>query len=488
MSSAKSEAVRTRRLGLTVALALLAPILASGQAAGQTTPPPAAAGRTVTLTLEDSLRAALQRAPEVRGAAAEVEGILGKELQAQGLGYPQAQLTAVLGPSPRARGDQVSSPDKKYELNITGIFVRADVAIIQPIFTWGLIDNARQAAKHGVRATEAGVDVKSTEVALKVKQAYWGLVTATAIRDFLLELSEQVDRTVDRTERLIEGGFTTESDVYRLRANKGELDKNLHLVEKLRDLARAALAAWTGQPAGTTVEAADKVLPAELGDPRALELYLEDARGKRPEFTQLREGIQARQHLVEVERKQRYPLFFVGVVGAAAYATNRDRIDNPFIYDPLNDAFIGPVIGFKYSLDFGIAAGKIKEAEAEVHKLEALRQYAEEGIPLQVRDAYGTVVEAQRNAKALDQAHQNGRRWLVTASSNFDLGVGEPRDLSDAFVAYAKTRGEYLQALYAYVFGLQQLAHASGLDVEEVRRLVPPDARPKPGRGEGGTR
>jgi hypothetical protein len=59
----------------------------------------------------------------------------------------------------------------------------------------------------------------------------------------------------------------------------------------------------------------------------------------------------------------------------------------------------------------------------------------------------------------------------VASSSNFDLGVGEPRDLADAFMAYARTRGEYLQALYAYVYGLEQLAHAAGLDVEH--RLAP---------------
>ena len=463
---------------LIAALPVAVPRVAPGQTAGGTAP----ADRAVTLTLPESLRAALSRAPEVRQAEAEVEGLLGKQLQAKGLGYPQAELTTVLGPSPRARGDQVSSPDKQYSPEITGVFIRAGIEIIQPVFTWGLLENARLAAAHGVRATEAGVDVKSTEVALKVKQAYWGLVTATAIRNFLLEIRDQVDQTVERTERLIEGGFTTETDVYRLRTSKGELDKNLHLVEKTMDLARAALAAWTGQPKGTTVEPADAAVPAELRDLRVLELFVEDARSRRPEFTQLREGIRARQNLVEVERKRRYPLFFVGIVGDAAYATNRDRLDNPYVIDPLYHLAVAPVIGFKFNLDFGIAAGKIKEAEAELHKLEALREFAEDGIPLQVRDAYGAVVEAQRNAKALDEANQNARKWLVSASSNFDLGVGEPRDLADAFIAYAKTRGEYLQALYAYVYGLEQLAHAAGLDVDEVRRLVPPEARPKPGK------
>lgn len=456
-------------LALAAALLVPTPVLA------QVPPPP---GRPpVTLDLEQALRAALTRAPEVRQAEADVEGILGKQLQAKGAGYPQVELTTVLGPSPRARGDQVSSPDDQYSPDITGVFVRAGVEIIQPIFTWGLITNARLAAEHGLRATRAGVDVKSTEVALRVKEAYWGLVVAKTIRDFLLDVEQQVDDATARTERLIEGGFTTEIDVYRLRASRGELAKNLNLVEKTIGLAQTALATWTGQPPGTMVQPADAALPADLRDLRALELFVEEAHAKRPEFVQLDQGIKARQNLVEVERKKRYPLFFFGIVGDAAYATNRDRLDNPYVIDPLNHVAIAPVLGFRYNLDFGIQAGKIKEAEAELHKLVALQDFAKDGIPLQVEQAYRGVVEARQNVRAFDEAHQNAKRWLVSASSNFDLGVGEPRELSDAFIAYAKTRGEYLQALYAYVFGLAQLAHAAGLDVEEVTRLAPPETR-----------
>ncbi len=492
--------VRRRRIRRVLVAALSALAVTGPSPAGAQPPPPTApaspapsapatpaapAGPTVTLSLDESVRAALRRAPEVRQATAEVEGILGKQLQAEGLRYPQVELTTALGPSPRARGDQVSSPDKKYDLNITGVFIRAGLEIIQPIFTWGLITNARLAAEYGVRATRAGVDVRATEVALKVKQAYWGYIAARMIRDFLLEVRDQVHDAIARTERLIEGGFTTDVDVYRLRANLGELEKNINLVEKNVALARSALAAWTGQPPGTAVEPADRTLPTELRDLRALSAFVEEALSRRPEWTQLEQGIKARQNLAEVERKKRYPLFFFGIVGTGAYATNRDRIDNPFVFDPLNDYAIGPVVGFKYNLDFGIQAGRIKEAEAEVHKLEALREYARDGIPLQVQQAYDAVVEARRNAEAYELAHQNARKWLVAASSNVDLGVGEPRDLADAFVAYARTRGEYLQALYAYVFGLEQLAHAAGLDVEQVHRLAPEVLA---GNATGGTR
>src|SRR5262249_619500 len=248
------------------------------------------------------------------------------------------------------------------------------VQIIQPIFTWGLIDNARAAAEHGVKATRAGVDVKSTEVSLRVKQAYWGIVTAKMLRAFVDDVRTQVDEALKRTEKLVDGGFATEVDLYRFRLGYAELDRASALIEKTLAIARSALATWTGRPEGAVIDPADKSLPTRMEDLARVEAFVRDGLAKRPEFVQLAEGLIGKQDLVLVEKKKRYPLFCVGIAGTAAYATNRDRLDNPYVIDPLYHWGIGPVLGFKYDLDFGIAAGKIKEAEAEVQKLEALRQ------------------------------------------------------------------------------------------------------------------
>jgi outer membrane protein TolC len=451
-----------------------------GAAEAQPVAAPPGSPPAVRLTLEESLRATLGRSPEIRQSEADVELLRGKQLQALGLGYPQLNLVAGVGPSPRARGDQVSSPDDQYSPSVTSVFVRGGVELIQPIFTWGLITNARLAADHGVRASQAAVETRSTEVALRVKQAYWGAVTARAIRDFLVELRDQVADAEARTARLVEGGFATDVDVYRIQAGSALLEKGVSESTKTLAIAQAALGTWTGQPAGTVVEPADTALPAAVRPLGAVEELAAAALGNRPEFRQLEEGIAARRHLIEVEMKRRYPLFFVGVVGTAAWAGNRDRLENPYVIDPLHHLAIGPVLGFKYSLDFGIAAGRIKEAEAEVQKLEALRDFARDSIPLQVRDAYGTVLEARRNVEIFARAHAVAKKMLIVASSNTDLGIGEPRDLADGLSAYARSRAEYLQALFAYVYGLEQLDHVVGLDVEAVRRLAPPAPAARP--------
>ena len=273
--------------------------------------------------------------PEAKQAIAELEGYRGKQLQALGIGRPQVELQTVLGPSPRARGNQVSSPDDQYSPDITGVFVRGTVSIIQPIFTWGLIENARLAAEHGVRAAQAGVDAKNSEVALRVKQAYWGAVTAKTIRAFLLEVRDQVDQAIARTERLVEGGYATDIDLYRFRSKRGELEKYINLAEKTIVIATQALGTWTGQPRGVGVDPADQTLPEDMKSIPSVDMYVQTALADRPEFAQLREGIEARRRLVEVERKQGYPLFFIGLLGDLAYANNRDRLENPYVIDPL---------------------------------------------------------------------------------------------------------------------------------------------------------
>jgi outer membrane protein len=492
LTSGPSHTRRGLRLGrAALALAVTAALSPAGAQGTSPAPPPAAPAPaapapaptpaapipgppTIRMNLEESLRATLARSPEAKQAIAELEGYRGKQLQALGIGRPQLELQTVVGPSPRARGNQVSSPDDQYSPDITGAFVRGTVSITQPIFTWGLIENARLAAEHGVRAAQAGVDAKNSEVALRVKQAYWGAVTAKTIRAFLLEVRDQVDQAIARTERLVEGGYATDIDLYRFRSKRGELEKYINLAEKTIVIATQALGTWTGQPRGVGVDPADQTLPEDMKSIPSVDMYVQTALADRPEFAQLREGIEARRRLVEVERKQGYPLFFIGLLGDLAYANNRDRLENPYVIDPLYHTAVGPVIGFKYSLDFGIRAGKVKEAQAEVQKLEALREHALDGIPLQVRDAYTTVVEAERNAKVLSEAFDNAKQWLVASSSNTDLGVGDPDDLADAFVQYARTRADYLQAVFAYVYGLEQLAHAAGQDLPEVQRLAPP--------------
>ena len=455
--------------------ALAAALLGAVTAAGAQAPQP----KRVVLSVEDAVARAVRRSPEVASNQYDVEAFLGKKMQADSARFPQLTAIGVLGPSPAANrsprtGESVAlNSINARDGQVDNVFVRTDFLLIQPLYTFGLIDNLRAAAAHGVNAQKAAVDKTATEVALKVREAYYGLVLARELHAHLGDLHEQLLKAADREQTLVEGGFAAEQDLFKLKTFQGELEKNLHLTERLQDIAQEALRVWAGLPRDTAVEPADSTLGVARTPLPPLEDFVREARQKRPEFTQLREGIKAKQALAEAERARAWPMIFFGIQGSAAYGPNRDAIrNNAYVSDPLNHAYAGPVLGLKYDLDFGITRGRVKEADAEVGKLQALQAYADEGIPLQVQKAYGELQEAQKNVDALDRANEYARKWVVTALANFDLGIGDTKDLADAVLAMAKSRADYLQAVFNYHMGGARLENASGRDLDEIRSMM----------------
>ena len=435
--------------------------------------------KRVVLTLRDAVKIAVARSPEVKSTAFDVEALVGRKQQADAARFPQISSLSAIGPSPEAERRDPSGLSKELKsLNVregavNSIFGRLDFFLIQPIYTFGLISNLRAAAEHGVKAQKAGVDKTAAEVALRVREAYYGLLLFKELKTLLGDLNEQLLKATDRLEILLEGGYVAEQDLFKLRTFQGELEKNLNLADRGIAVAKEALRIWTGLDPNTDVEAADEKLTPDLRKIPPVEIFIQEAREKRPEFVQLREGIRAKKALLEAERSRYWPTVFFGIQGSVAYAPNRDRIlENAFVQDPLRHAFVGPVLGLKYDLDFGITAGKIREAQAEVAKLEALKSLASEGIPLQVQKTYLELREARQNVRALDRAFESAKKWLVTALANFDVGIGEAKDVADAVEAMAKTRAEYFEAAFNSQMGLARLDNAAGRDVEEIRALV----------------
>ena len=97
-----------------------------------------------------------------------------------------------------------------------------------------------------------------------------------------------------------------------------------------------------------------------------------------------------------------------------------------------------------------------------IRRCAILRNWPRETFPLEVVKYYQDTVEAQKSYAAYEQAAIGSRRWIVTAFSNFDLGIGTARDMFDAIDRYGKNQGEYLRALYNYRVGLARLDYATG--------------------------
>ncbi|HLB25925.1 MAG TPA: TolC family protein, partial [Nitrospirota bacterium] len=151
-----------------------------------------------------------------------------------------------------------------------------------------------------------------------------------------------------------------------------------------------------------------------------------------------------------------------------AGATNRDHLNNPYIVDEFNHAYGGAVLGIKWSFDFGINKGQVAEARAEYMKLKMKEMYAMGGVPFQVKDAYLQLVRSEEEMRSLSAAYRKAKQWVFASLANFDLGVGEARDIADSVSVYARLRADYYRAIFNQRMALANLDHATGKDALDI--------------------
>jgi outer membrane protein len=455
--------------GLILGLAILLAPLAAG-----------AAERPV-LTLKDLITMALKYSPEVKASKSEVSLAQEQKNEVHGYRWPQFDATVMGGMVPKARlpvappgGGQLFYPDPKDKLHGVAIFGRMDFSVIQPLYTFGKIAFREEAAARNIKVKEAGVDAKKGEVILQVSEAYYGLILAEQGKEAVKDARTYLNDTRERITRLlrINSPNVKESDRYRLASYEGALEKFAAEADEGSKVAYRALRALTGSEKDFSVP---PELPNPTAAPGGLDYYVRQALELRPEFTQLKEGLVARQLLVDAAKADRYPSFFLAVVGQLAGAgPGRKYNPDPYVVDYFNDNGALPFVGAKWHFDFGILKAKIGEAQAELNQLRYTEKTALMGIPVEVAKNYGEVQQNYKASVGMEKAYVNARRWLVTAFSNFDMGLGKLDDIFQAFERYGSFRGDYLMALYQYNLAVAKLDKSTGA----YRRSLPLEATP----------
>ncbi|RQW78043.1 MAG: TolC family protein [Geobacter sp.] len=424
------------------------------------------------LTLQDCLARALASAPELGEAQADLELTASKLAEAKAHRYPQIDFTGLAGPVPQARGDQVSSPDSIHQTDRWTWFARGDATLIQPLYTFGKIAENMKAATHGMEVDRAKKTQSRNEVALKVKEYYYGLLLARELKELLLEVREDLSKARDKARKLLdqESESVEEMDLYKLDTFAGGVEKYLEEAKKGEALALAALRSRMNLPPDADLEIATARLTPEEGQISVLQAYLEASRDHRPEYRQVREGLQARAALVKAAKAAWYPDIFLAGYLSGAYAEKRDRVTNPWVPDQFNHYWGGVALGVKWKLDFGITSAKVAGEQAQYDRLLYTKEFADRNIPLQIRKFYLDLQEAEHSIKSTRDGYSNAKKWSVAALNNFDFGIGPAKEIFDGLQEYAKMRAAYFQSIYNYQIALANLAYATGEEPLAAKR------------------
>lgn len=419
----------------------------------------------LVLGVDDCVRMALKSAPELGEAQADIELTSSKLDEAKSYRYPQLEVTSLFGPTTQARREDLAATDKSYNrLNQLTWFTSADATIIQPLFTFGKISENMKAATHGIEVDRSRKEQRANEIALKVREYYYGLLLAREMKELVLEIQETLSKAREKAQKLLDQGSESveELDLYKLDAFSGEVAKYLEEAKKGESLALAALKTRLGLSIDAPLEISNQRLVMIEQTAPAFETFVDRARTKRPEYRQIEEGIKARSALVEASRANYYPDIFLGGLFSWAYAEDRDRIRNPYINDQFKHINGGVALGLRWKLDFGITGAKVSAERAQYNRLLSTKEFADANIPLQIRKYYLEMKEAENSATATKIAYTNSKKWAVTALANFDFGVGPAKEIFEALQAYARMRAAYFQSLYNYRMAWANLDYATG--------------------------
>jgi outer membrane protein TolC len=117
------------------------------------------------------------------------------------------------------------------------------------------------------------------------------------------------------------------------------------------------------------------------------------------------------------------------------------------------------------NLNFWRTSSEVRVAHAELLQLAQQETQLIRGLELEARKTYVELRQAQLNMRDSERAARTGANWLRSATMTFDIGVGEVKDLIDAFKANTAIQAEHLQNVFNFNVALAKLSQVIGRDV-----------------------
>lgn len=427
------------------------------------------------LELKDALGLAEKNHPAIWAARARLGGAVAQLEEATTTPWFQWNMSGGGGVLPPIVGTAGYSSATQVVLNptlesLTTPSMRLDINGTVPLYTFGKIEAANEAARANVRVNEWDVEKQRLSVRHDVRRAYYGVLFARDVRYVGKEILERLDEHIDRIAKKLDDGDESASEIDKLRLDVYREDIRARMSEPVKGetMAMAALRFFTGRPG--ELEFPD--VPLKKPDYELLPVasWLEAARLYRPDLRMAQAGLDARARMLDLARARLMPDIGLSLSSSYAFSPAADRQRNPWVSDPFNHFFYGFALGFRWNLDFLPQVARVAQARAQLEELESNLRLALGGVAVEVEHAHAIAVDAKMRLEAHERAERRAKQWVSKVQTSVDLGTEDERLLAEPIRAYATSRINRLQATYDYVAALSNLCFVSGYEPDGLFR------------------
>lgn len=371
-----------------------------------------------------------------------------------------------------SEGQYYLDPNLENDWENWAVFTRGEISAVQPIMTWGAVNNAIRAAEAGASAAEFQFNAVEAEASLQLYELYYSYLLAKEIAAILADADTQLARIKEQIEEMREeeDSGLKESDIFKFEifetefaVQKVEVEQSVAHIRRVWDYVLK-----NGEREGVVYEPAENFLdpvPFELED---YEYYRRLAMDQRPELRGVDSGIEAADYGLKAVKAQQLPSLFLGLSASYANTPNRPRQTNPFIRNNSNYASLNFGIGIRQNLDFRSIRTSVEKARIEQKRVYDLKNAVSDGIILELNDRYREAVIAEERVRQSDEALTVARNWVRHEQLNYDYGFGDVEDLTDAIRQELELRLELKQNTFDLNKRVAELYKEAGISLDHL--------------------
>jgi outer membrane protein, multidrug efflux system len=384
--------------------------------------------------------------------------------EARGARWPRLQLTTFLAPSPDINCDNpecTSTSPVDFAPKLQGVFAGARLEVFQPIYTFGKLDAARDAADNAVELQAALGERVKGDMVVEATRAYFGVAFARDVAAMLDDGAKQIAKGKATLVERLQNGDDEVTVQDRLRIEAFETEVVLRLSEA-REREATALEGLRALCADREVDIAVDTLTAVEKQLGKADGHWQAARANSPELRAAKYGVAALQHRHALEQARWWPDLLILAGASIARAQGVDDPPSAFANDPFNATRAELALVMRWNLEPAMQAARVARTGAEQVRGQELAKAARLAVEFAVRDAYNRAEQAGARLDAARQGEKSARGWVASVLQADAVGTASARDLADAYLAYFTLHSRVLQSAYEWNVALASLERASG--------------------------
>jgi outer membrane protein len=433
---------------------------------------------TMRVSLREFIHRGVAQSDELR---ARHTGVLVSEnaiREAKLLGFlPRFELTTNHGIVPDVSSDSILAsgaplPREEYYLdpnlrNDWGrlkVFTQMEVRMLQPIYTWGAIRSAIDAAKSGAMAAREQYVLEQSKYEARLYELYYARLLSLELKRILVDARKTFDDAERRLQDMIDDGDPDleESEVYKFKIFKQEFLARAEEVDQNEAFIASTWQLVLGLDTNILVLPSEDFLdPLDETVRDPLDGFTASAVINRPERKALDAVVDAANAGWKAQKAQQLPSIFLGL-GAEYVFSPRPTQQQPLFGNRYNYVNLVYSFGLRQNLNFVSMAQKTEKARLQYRQAQYSRDAVVTGVMLDASDKYKNAMLAQRRVETSSEALQTSKEWLQQEQIDYDLGLGEVKNLVEAVKTNLELEVQYRQRVFEYNVSLGRLKQASG--------------------------